>query len=890
MSRTASSDRGAPRPSNAATRYVLALVATVAIGAAACQSKDTEPDPAPAAAEAPETAAPEAVETVTLPREGKVFNPAIARAEVPEDAWYCDMGTVHFARPQKEDGLCPVCDMALVHKDAEIAAYDNAGVASAPVELMQPKVQSDKIRWTREAANPADFEDRCPAERTGYYKELSWNSDYGPDTPTADFVRQILERPHIRPEPWPLLYNMRQMDYHKNRAAVQAEFEKQLAAAPKAEHLRYLDNYAWFLAYMGEFKKIVEFFPERAEPYARDRSLEYGSIQFAISNAHMRIGNYAEAVETGKIAVELVSDAPNDTRWQLMFSELNLYGADFFEKYSKDVYTTKNIPDWYPKAEWELPFEDVTLTVGKEIDRWGGTGAVNFVDFDDDGWDDIMLERKYFPPVIYRNNEGKSFEPVESENLRECSNILSPVADFDNDGTLDMFRTCCNFDGDGPLRLLRGTGDFQFEDLTAGSVFENDVQCGMPPTWVDWDLDGDVDLFAGNFCGPSRAYRNDGGGKFTDVTDEAGFTTLGNGAPFREDEWSRDSPEFGSIGTTAGYFFGSGYPDLFVQGWGWRQFYKNNGDGTFEEVREKTGLPAGSNMKNYLTFVFDYNNDGHEDILSGSYVVGAGEQYGISSRCLCSNLLRPSGFSKPEVEGAVTIFENQGDGTFKDIRHLTQFVPLGVMGYSHGDWNNDGFEDVVFGLGGPYLQQAESYLFYQNNGGDGTFTQMVPYTALSLWGKGHGLAFGDYDHDGHVDLMINNGGAMPADSWPSVLLHNTGSDNHWVTVALEADPSTGTNAAAVGARIWVRAGDLRRVKTRFGGPFGTSSFQTHFGLGQNTHIDEIVVEWPNKEHSKTVLTDIAVDQAIVIHQRDGSYSKLWETMDTGAAAVAASAE
>jgi len=818
---------------------------------------------------------------VSLTSDGKVFAPPIKRSALPDDAWYCDMGTVHYASTEKKDGICPVCAMALVQNDAAVAAFENSGGESAPVELMKPKTRSPKVRWELDPRNTADLDDRCPAALTGYYKELAWDGEKGPDTPTSEFVAQIIDfDPMVRPEPWHLVYDIRQMDYHENRSKVQAEFERQLAEVGDDKRLKYLDNYAWFLAYMGEFKKIVAFFPERATQYEEGQSLGYGSIQFAISIAQMRLGNYQEAVDTAKVAVDLVLDAPNDTRWQLMFSEMNLYGPDFFEKYSRDLYTTKNIPQWYPKAEWELPFEDVTLTVGKKIRRWGGTGAVNFVDYDGDGWDDIMLERKYFPPIIYRNAEGKSFEPVESENLRECSNILSPVADFDNDGNLDMFRTCCNFDGDGPLRLLRGTGDFQFEDLTAKSIFKDEEQCGMPPTWVDWDLDGDVDLFAGNFCGPSHAYRNDGDGNFTDVTEAAGFKTPGDMSAFLPPEKKLN---FGAIGTTAGYFFGSDYPDIFVQGWGWRQFYKNNGDGTFEEVREKTGLPAGAGMKNYLAFVFDYNNDGHEDILSGSYVVGAAEQHGFSYRCLCSNLLRPSGFSKPEIEGSVTIFENQGDGTFKDIRDKTQFIPLGVMGYSHGDWNNDGFEDLVFGLGGPFLQQAESFLFYQNNGGDGTFTQMTPYTLLSLWGKGHGLAFGDYDHDGHVDLMMANGGAMPADIWPSLLLHNTGSENHWLTVALEADPSAMTNAAAVGARIKVRAGDLERVKTLFGGDFGTSSFQTHFGLGKESKIDEVVIEWPNKARTKTVLKNLEADQAIIVKQADDSYSTLWEPVAPGGA-------
>jgi hypothetical protein len=124
--------------------------------------------------------------------------------------------------------------------------------------------------------------------------------------------------------------------------------------------------------------------------------------------------------------------------------------------------------------------------------------------------------------------------------------------------------------------------------------------------------------------------------------------------------------------------------------------------------------------------------------------------------------------------------------------------------------------------------------------------------------------------------MMNNGGGMPSDNWPSLLLHNTGSDNHWIVIALEADPSKATNAAAIGARISVKAGELKRVKTVFAGEFGQNSLQIHFGLGKANKIDEIVVEWPNKEHTKTVLKSLAVDQAITIKQSDNSWAKLWE--------------
>lgn len=809
---------------------------------------------------AAETKAPPAA-PLQLAADGSRFDPPVARNLVPPGAWFCDMGTVHFARQGRGDGVCPVCGMELVAK--EPAA--DAALAAQRLASLRSQQSSRRMRWAPTPFNAADAPGRCAVGDLGPYAELATDPAMGPATPPADFVRGILSRrPGLRRTNFKLQYDLKQLDYYQHRDAVQQEFERQIDAAPGERLLEHLDNYAWFLAYTGEFEKLRRYVPPRLERYAAHRNLYLGSITFALAQAQYRLGDYAGAVTSAKAALPLVTDTPNEVRWQLMLAEMALHGPAFVERHSHDLYSLESVADWYPKAEWELPFEDVSATVGKDIQRLGASGAVNFVDLDRDGWDDLLVERKFFPPVLYRNRGGQHFEPVPGALPNDCSNLLSPVADFDNDGHLDLFRACCNFDGTGPLRLLAGRGDLTFDDRTATSVFAQERLWGMPPTWLDWDLDGDVDLVVGSFIGSSQAYRNEGNGKFVNVTQEIGLEASDGASPL----------ELGAVGTTAGYFFGSPYPDLYVQGFGRRRIYRNNGDGTFTERTREAGLAGGPPIKHFLSSSLDFDNDGDADILAGSYatIPDVDDQF---PRCVCGNLLRPAGFAPSETVSAATIFENLGNGTFRDRRDQTRFLPFGVMGIAHADWNNDGFEDVVLGVGGPNLQQLESVLFYENQGGSGRFVNMTPFTMLSLWGKGHGLAFADYDHDGQLDFFINNGGMMPGDLGESLLLHNTGTGNHWLSVGLVGDPDAGTNAAAIGARVSVRIGDRRQTRTLFGGPFGVSSLQTHFGLGAATNVDELRIEWPNRARSVTVLQNLAADQAILVEQKSGTPQVRW---------------
>ena len=798
--------------------------------------------------------------------------------------WAVAVGLTGCQQPASDaapgEGTAEARPVAPAPEAAPGGLMDEPVLIGKSMDFAKGTERSDKMNWDREPMHTAAVPNRSKPARQCPFEEAAYDSKKKyPETSVAVFVKEMLDQVSIRHEPFGILYSMREMDYYANQKLIQAEFERQVAAQPAGDKQNHaLENYGYIMLYMGEFEHIISHFVPWLGKL--DKQVTYGALAFIISQSYWRLGKYEESLPYAKDAQDLLIDSPNDTRWHLMLVEMALYGADFYQKYSRDRMSLEHVPAWFPKAEWELPFEDVTAEVmPPDFEKWGGYGYTWLVDMDKDGWDDLFYQRKWYGATFYKNMGGTKFERIDETDNELGSGMPhgAQPGDIDNDGEIDWYETCCNYDGTAPLSLLKGLGDFKFEDVAKEAGIADAKVCGMAMLWIDYDLDSFLDIILTSWCGQTRIYRNNGDSTFTDVHDAAGFKTPGG--PYG----GRDGADFGSHGVTAGHFLNdNGYPDLYLQGWGWRQLYENNGDGTFTlkgghgaPEGAATGVEGGENAKNYWAFTFDYNNDGRDDILSGSYVVGAEERFGISPRCTCSNILTPNGFSEPEVAAAPTVFSQTAPGKFVDIRDKTRIVPLGAMGYQHADWNNDGYEDMVFGLGGPYFQQAEPYLFYENNGGDGTFTNKTPFHMLSIWGKGHGLSFGDFNRDGHMDLAINNGGANPGDNWPGLLLRNTGENkNHFLEVELKA--GKGSNSLAIGALITVKAGDLQQRRWLWSGStFGQNTFRQHFGLARHTKIDELKVYWPNKKQTVTTLTDVAADQAIVIHQDSGKYDQLW---------------
>lgn len=740
--------------------------------------------------------------------------------------------------------------------------------------------------------NTADIPNRCPAD--GFYMDLTaeqWKVHE--KTPGADGDEQAVSAVLgvFNPDsPTLSHFVVKKMNYYARRGEAQAKFESAIFALQGDQREQGLRNYSYLLLYLGEFEKVVSFFGRGG----RGERPKVGIIAFALAQSYARLGRYAESLPYAKKAYDLMPEKVMDARWQVMLTELGLYGDKLEEKYSRDYYDLSHVKEIFTNRDWKaLPFDDVTEKSG--IQRWSATGSVNFADLDGDGWDDLLLQYKVFPSRIYKNKAGKGFEEVPPVMGRDrlCNQLTEIAVDFDNDGRPDLQRQCCNYDGPGPNSLLKNLGGFRFEDVAVKDKLDFRVS-GMMNAWGDFDLDGRLDVVVADHWGPVRLYRQNADGTFTDVTKKAGVITQGSPAQSGPGDNMdiTDAPveTAGAVSCAFGDYDGDRYPDISCNGWDWANLFHNNGDGTFTDVTEKAGVGSGKGVKGYNAFWFDYNNDGKLDLYTGRYVVNSSDRWGFGPRCTCSNLLSKDGFSDREWENAGTIYRNNGDGTFTDMNKagVTRFLPIGVMGANAADWNNDGYVDILQATGGPYMQQAEPYLFYENVGG--TFTLKTPFALGMLWGKGHGSSFGDYDHDGNVDLILNNGGAFQGDVWPDLLLHNRGNDNHWLTLRLKGGP--GTNSMAVGAQVELWAGPLHELQElAAGGRFPTTnSFYVHFGLGANARVDRLVVRWPNRAKTITELKDVPADQAIELVVDKPGYRKLWDSPRPAAAPAAALAK
>ncbi len=490
-------------------------------------------------------------------------------------------------------------------------------------------------------------------------------------------------------------------------------------------------------------------------------------------------------------------------------------------------------------------FPEIATRVGIRIVQPSGGAVMD--DFDGDGHLDIVTST--IDPCgamnLYRNDgRGRFMERTRASNLWAQLGGLNVVhADYDNDGDLDLLVLRGGWMGSlGRMRnsLLRNRGDSTFEDVTRFAGLASPAYPTQAGAWADYDLDGDLDLYLGNEADdegrayPSQLYRNEGDGTFTDVARTAGVT---NERMAKAVAW--------------GDYDNDGDPDLYVSNIGPNRLYRNNGDGTFTDVAEAAGVvePAG---RSFPCWFFDYDNDGWLDLFVADY--------GVDLDQVAAYFL-----GLPAEGGHPRLYRNRGDGTFADAsREAGLDVPCLPMGSNYGDLDNDGWLDIYLGVGTPSYESVAPNLMFRNAEG----RRFVDVTYAGGFGhlqKGHGVAFGDLDHDGDQDIFEQMGGAYPGDAYPSVLYENPGAGHHWVTLRLVG---TRANRSAIGARLRlrVREGDKTReihVLAGSGGSFGGSSLEQEIGLGEATRIEELEIRWPARG-SRQLLHDLQVDQVYEI--------------------------
>jgi len=466
---------------------------------------------------------------------------------------------------------------------------------------------------------------------------------------------------------------------------------------------------------------------------------------------------------------------------------------------------------------------------------------------DMDGDDDLdLLVGAYLPvdPLLYYAGQGDGtfVERTEAAGLTGQSGAFRlNQADVDNDGDLDVFVVRSGWCAPGRNSLLLNDGSGRFTDATAAAGLDA-VDQSMAGAWADFDGDGWVDLFVANLGvldtgpvgGPSRLYRNQGDGTFVEVTAERGL------------------PELRLCGSAAwGDYDDDGDPDLYVSAaFGQNYLFRNDGAAGFTDVTWEAGVARP--VLGFPTWFFDYDNDGRLDLFASSFWPLAADE--VAS-------LTGAGASP---EKTPRLYRNRGDGTFADVTAEAGLddVVVSIMGANAGDLDGDGFPDVYLGTGSPYLAHLVPNRLLHNQAGagfaDATFSADVGHLQ-----KGHGVAMGDVDRDGDLDLVVDLGGAVPVDGFQPALFENPGQGRRWLEVRLVG---TRSNRAAIGARISAFLPDGTRVhrQVRSGGSFGSSPLRQHLGLGDAERVARLEVRWPSGRLQ--VLDDVAVDRRIVVEE------------------------
>ena len=512
-------------------------------------------------------------------------------------------------------------------------------------------------------------------------------------------------------------------------------------------------------------------------------------------------------------------------------------------------------------AETRLRFTDQTQAAGihfkhtngaseqKYLPETMGAGGL-FFDYDNDGHLDIYLVNSgtfsqnfqstrhvNHSNVLYRNNGDETFVDVTVEAGLQQNHGYGMgclAADYDNDGDADLYLT--NF---GKNQLYRNNGDGTFTDVTSHAGV-GDGSWSVSASFGDFNLDGYLDLYVTNYldyqletahacflegvhiyCGPHEypgardtLYRNNGDGTFTDVTARAELHNAGKG-----------------LGTLLTDYNSDGYPDIFVANDAVPDFlYHNNGDGTFTDVAVTAGIAYNSEGRATASMGIatgDYDNDGMPDLFITNFSL--------------------------EIN---SLFHNEGDGfytmsTFETGLADPSFSQLG-FGTQFLDADNDGTLELFVANGHvwdnvskitpslSYKQQCQIFGNIETGQYRDLSETAGPFFERPLVGRG--VATGDYNNDGAVDILVTCCGGVPA------LLRNDSQAgprrNNWVKIRLVG---TESNRDGIGAKVWVQTDKNTHFKeATCGGSYASGSDPTlHFGIGTQEMIQSMKIKWQN---------------------------------------------
>jgi hypothetical protein len=473
--------------------------------------------------------------------------------------------------------------------------------------------------------------------------------------------------------------------------------------------------------------------------------------------------------------------------------------------------------------------------------------GVAFFDYDNDGWMDLMVlsgTRLDGPPAgatnrLYKNNRNGTFTDVTAKAGLTRTGWASAVTigDYNNDGWEDLFITYY-----GHNVLYRNNGDGTFTDVTdKAGLAQPVVRYGSGCTWVDYDRDGRLDLFVANYlnttieklpkpgenrdcnwkgvpvnCGPRglpagsvQLFHNNGDGTFTDVSEKSGVAAATGGYPMTAVAADLDN---------------DGWPDIYVACDSRPSFlFRNNHDGTFREEGLERGAALsedGMEQAGMGVGVGDFNLDGSLDLFKTHF-----------------------------ADDTSVLYVNDGKGHFDDITIRAGLaVETRYVGWGAGivDLDNDGLPDVFVTTGGVYPEierKLPNYPFKTprlifRNLGDGRFEELIEEAGPGIVAvhASRGCAFGDFDNDGDMDVLVMN-----MNEPPSLLRNDLSGDNRWLKVRLIG---TASNRSAIGSRVLARYGGRQQVQELMAQSsfYSVNDPRLHFGLGSENAVD-LTIRW-----------------------------------------------
>jgi len=532
-------------------------------------------------------------------------------------------------------------------------------------------------------------------------------------------------------------------------------------------------------------------------------------------------------------------------------------------------------------------FTDVADRAGlKEVVVYGGVDTksyiievvgcgVAFLDYDNDGWLDLLVlngTRLEGAPAgttnrLYKNNRDGTFTDVTQKAGLTRTGWASAVTvgDYDNDGFDDLFITHY-----GSNVLYHNNGDGTFTDVTEKAGLRQDsVRYGSGCTWVDYDRDGHLDLFVATYldttleklpkpgesndcrwkgvpvnCGPRglphgfvQLFRNNGNGTFTDVSRQAGVREASGSYPMT---------------AVAADFDNDGWPDIYVACDSTPSFlFRNQRDGTFRSEGLERGVALsedGFEQAGMGVAVGDYDLDGNLDIFKTHF-----------------------------SDDTNVLYRSDGNGYFSD---MTIRAGIGVetryVGWGTGmvDLDNDGLPDLFLVTGSVYPEVERKLPAYPfrtprlvfRNLGSGRFEELIEEAGpgVAAVHTSRGCAFGDFDNDGDIDVLVMN-----MNEPPSLLRNDVSSGGHWLKVLLVGSKS---NRSAIGARVVARYGNHVQAQevTAQSSFYAANDRRLHFGLGEAKSAD-LAIRWPSGDTEK--IGNVEADQLVVIREGGGILRK-----------------